>query len=464
MARNIFVFAAIMCSYVCLPCVAASATSGGDREAAARDFIDCLAKGDFAGAEGVFDAATKRALPADALAQTWKSVQAAVGSYERQEAVRTARIGGNDCVYVTCRFERGLLDAKMVFNSAGEVVAFGFVAPQAAVSQSTEPLPAYLAGDGVRETQVSVGDGKSALPGTLTKPKGAPPYAAVVLVHGSGPNDRDETVGLNKPFRDLARGLAANGVAVLRYDKRTLVFGSEMRATAGTLTVKQEAVDDALAAVKLLRADKEIDPGKIFVLGHSLGGYLAPKIGKLDSRIAGLIILAGNSRPLEDLILGQTRYICSLNGPVRQDMRAQMAAVEAQVARVKNPTFAATRYSPGELPLGIPQAYWADLKSYDPVLTAAGLGRPILILWGERDYQVTRADFDGWRKGLSASPNATFKSYPALNHLFMEGQGRSTPAEYQRAGHVPEQVILDICRWIKESRPESGHAATEGAR
>ena len=440
---------AVFCLCVCPPCRAAAAAGASDREAAASEFINKLAAGDFAGAEDAFDANMKRALSVDGLAQVWRRIEANAGRYEKQEAVRTGKLSGMDVVFVTCRFERGLLDAKVVFNGAGEVAGLWFVPSQEVISQSSESIPEYLASDGITETAVSVGSGSISLPGTLRRPKGNGPFPAVVLVHGSGPNDRDETIYQNKPFRDLAQGLAANGIAVLRYDKRTLVLGARMRATAATVTVKEETIDDALAAVDLLRADKDIDPDRVFILGHSLGGYLAPWIGKLDSRLAGLILLAGTSRPLEDVIAEQMRYIFSLDGETTPAEKTQLTELDAQVARVKDANLLTAQYSPRDLPLGLPQAYWADLKDYDPIRTAAGLDRPILVLWGERDYQVTRADYERWRKGLSAGHGVTFKSYPGLNHLFLDGQGRSTPAEYERAGHIPEEVIRDISAWIK---------------
>ena len=142
-----------------------------------------------------------------------------------------------------------------------------------------------------------------------------------MLVHGSGPNDRDETLGPNKPFRDLAWGLADRGIAVLRYDKRTSVYGGKMAGNKN-LTVREETIDDALLAVKLLRGRPDIDPKRIFILGHSLGGMVAPRIGADDPSLAGLIILAGATRPLPDVAREQLEYIASLS-PARRQARSR---------------------------------------------------------------------------------------------------------------------------------------------
>src|SRR5262249_34016694 len=146
---------------------------------------------------------------------------------------------------------------------------------------------AYAKPDSFVEVPVQVGSAP-ALPGFLSLPKGAGPFPVVVLVHGSGPQDADETIGPNKPFKDLALGLARRGIAVLRYAKRSRV------EPAGVVTVKEEVLDGAHAAIELARASKGIDPGRVVVLGHSEGGYLAPRIAKENPTVAGIILLAAS--------------------------------------------------------------------------------------------------------------------------------------------------------------------------
>ncbi|MBI3849342.1 MAG: DUF3887 domain-containing protein, partial [Verrucomicrobia bacterium] len=253
----------------------------------AEKFVDLLANDDFAGAVACFDATMKNAMPEPKMRETWRSVTEQAGSFKKTLGTRTTQQAGFEMVFVTCEFERAVLDIKVVFNRDHQVTGLWF-------SPGQRPAPdaaAAVAPNAVRETEIKVGDGEWALPGTLTLPaKRAGFCPAVVLVHGSGPHDRDETVGLNKPFRDLAWGLAAQGVAVLRYDKATKVFPNRFLSMRG-LTVKEETVDDALNAVARLRITEGIDANRIFVAGHSLGGNIAPRIGQVDSKIAGLIIL-----------------------------------------------------------------------------------------------------------------------------------------------------------------------------
>lgn len=451
MTKGIAVLIVAFFSGFCLPCQ--GQTVGPETlelKRIACDLVDRLSKGDFAGATKNFDNKMKNALPADKLEQVWQSILAQVGPYEHQLAVRSGKVGPADVVYVGCKFKKAVLDAKVVFANKKQVAGLWFVPSQTMAGKSPKSLPKYLKSDAFEEIQVSIGHASKALPGILTLPKGPGPFPAIVLVHGSGPHDRDETIGPNKPFRDLGRGLAVNGLAVLRYDKRSKVFPAQMLAIMDKLTVKEETIDDTLAAVQLLRETEQIDPDKIYVFGHSLGGFVAPRIGKQDRRIAGLIIMAGTTRPLEDVILDQFNYISRLDGEISPDEKANLDVLELQVARVKDPKLSVARFAAKNLPLGIPKSYWRDLRAYQPVEMARGLSQPILVLQGGRDYQVTKADYDGWRKGLSAKRNVRFRLYPNLNHLFMEGQGRSTPAEYERPGYVSEQVIRDISQWVQE--------------
>ncbi len=230
-------------------------------------------------------------------------------------------------------------------------------------------------------------------------PKGKGPFPGVVLVHGSGPEDRDETVGGAKPFKDLAQGLASRGIAVLRYVKRTKQY--PILEAAPTMTA--ESVDDAVRAADLLRHQSEIDPKRIFVLGHSQGGYVMPRIMQRDAKLAGVIVMAGNVRPLEELIVEQTEYQLSLAGGGTPDQREKLEKLKKD---------------PWSIAGNIPHSYRDDLQGYNPAAEAKKIDMPMLILQGERDYQVTMKDFALWQAALDGRGNVAFHSYPKLNHLF----------------------------------------------
>lgn len=303
---------------------------------------------------------------------------------------------------------------------------------------SAQTLPA-----GVTERAITV-PGPVPLPGTLTLPAGAGPFALVVLVHGSGPEDQDQTIGPNKMFRDVAWGLAVQGVAVLRYDKRTKVNG--MWFLGKPFTVKDETMDDALSALALARQQPEINRARTFLLGHSEGGILAPRIAQQDPLLAGIIIAAGATRMrFGDQMERQYAYIQSVSGADSEATRKAIAPVLPLIARIRALTPVDSANT--TLIMGAPAKYFLDLDEYDAAATMREFPKPSLVLQGSRDYQITLEQLDDWLKAVGPRADMTVKRYPGLWHLFMPGSG--TPADYGVPGHVEAQVITDIAGWIK---------------
>lgn len=366
-----------------------------------------------------------------------------VGQLQRTGLHRIEQTAERKTVIVELFFDRGALDARVTFNDSGDLIGLRF-APRSGVAASA-PVPAYADSTMFLERAVVVGSGDWVLPGTLSVPRAPGSAPAVVLVHGSGPHDRDETLGSRKPFRDIAWGLASRGIAVLRYDKRTLVHASKFGAIADSLTVAEETMDDAILGIDVLVSAMGIDPRRVFLLGHSLGGMLAPRIGLRDCRIAGLIIMAGPSRPLEDVILDQTIFLAELDGTVSALESQQLHDLREQIARVKRLDL--SRSTPAiELPLGLPASYWLDLREYDPAKAAVRFGRPLLLLHGGRDHQVRDMDLRIWRSELRRSSDVQFREYPKLGHTFAESAEDSASAA--SGANVSREVIEDIAAWI----------------
>jgi dienelactone hydrolase len=401
----------------------------------------------FDAASADFTPEMQKALPPDKLKTVWESVTGQFGAFQKTLGSRVETRDKYEIVYVSCQFEKGPLDVRLVYSADkdGKLGGLQFVPPKPAVEYKS---PAYVHAEAFRTRDVTVGAGTPyPLPGTLNVPLGDGPFPAVVLVHGSGPHDRDETIGPNKPLRDLADGLASRGIATLRHEKRTRQHAAKYIGTP--ITIKEEVLDDALAAVALLRQTPGVDPKRVFVVGHSLGGMLAPKLATLDPQLAGIVVLAGNARPLEDLIVEQFTYLGKLGGEPDSVVMDRIDKVKAAAAKVKDPKLSAETPA-AELPLGVPAAYWLSLRGYEPATVAAGLSTRVLVLSGERDYQVPAADFDLWTKALAGKPTATLKRYPGLNHLFMMGEGPPSPAEYQKEGHVAEGVVEDVAGWVRK--------------
>jgi dienelactone hydrolase len=408
----------------------------------AKQFLDLLAQGDFAAAQSMLNAELAPKLPTQELEHAWKSVQQQVGAYRRSGSTREEPSEKADVVFITCEFEKMALDARIPVDRDGKIAGLNF-------SQHSDYVaPGYANSAAFREQEVRVGTGEWALHGTLSMPAGSGPFPALVLLQGSGNTDRDSALGPNKIFRDIAWGVASHGVAVLRYNKRPNEHPDAF-SKLSNFTVKEEVMDDALSACVLLRATPSIDPKRIFVLGHSLGGTVAPRIAAADPSIAGLVLLGATQFMLLDLIVPQAIHNFTLHGPMTDAQQKVVEQLRQQVARTKDPTLtAATPRS--EMPLGAPASYWLSLRDYHPAQVAATLKLPMLVLQAERDYQVTMEDFDGWKKALAGRKNVTFRSYPKLNHMFLEGEGVSSDEEYLKPGHVPRVVVEDIASWVRE--------------
>lgn len=411
-----------------------------DPAALAQQALDALDAGHYAQVEQLFGPQMAAAVPADKLQAIWESLPAQMGNAKGREQAQVSAQGDTHFVQIPLHFEKAELVAKFAIDASGKIVGF-LIQP----AQSTSPAPAVAADANFSERDFSVGDGERALPGTLAMPKGNGPFPAVVLVHGSGPQDRDEAIGPNKPFLDIARTLAAQGIAVLRYDKRTKARPQDF--AGGNFGVDDETTNDAVIAVDALRKTDDIDPKRIFVLGHSQGGMLAPRIAAVSGHVAGLILMAAPTRPLLDILIEQNRRLAALNdGKIDDAERAAINAIIEQVRITRDPKTAAT--SPTVM--GQPAGYWRSIEAVDAVSEAQQVRLPMLLLQGARDIQVVDADWQNWRDAFADDADATFKLYPKLNHLGIAGEGEGSLAEYQQPGHVDAHLLTDVAAWVKQ--------------
>ena len=253
--------------------------------------------------------------------------------------------------------------------------------------------------------------GDISLPATVLQPIGGKDAPMVVFVHGSGPNDRDETIGHNKPFLDLARLLFERGIGSLRYDKRTYCYRQPCAS------VDEEVIDDAVSAIHLA---KSFSP-HVYLLGHSLGAMLAPEIAHRSGELDGVILMAAGARDLGDILREQIDYL--------------------------TPSGASESYKQSLFDENRSKAPYLFEPQYQ-VEKAKGLSLPMLFLQGERDYQIKPSELQLWQEALSDRQNVEYHLYPKLNHLFFEGEGTSTPMEYNVEHHIPAYVADDISTFI----------------
>jgi dienelactone hydrolase len=422
-------------------------------DAVALAVIELARQGRFAEITELFAPPLRPMAPPETLRAAWEAEIAGRGEVSGVGTPVTEQAGpGAVTVKTPLRFaDGGPVTLVAVVAEEGHWLAGLQILP-AEAAEPTAPWesPAYADPAAFTEHDVTLGEEPFAVPGTVSLPRVDGPVPAVVLLSGSGPHDRDETIGRNKPLKDLAWGLATAGIAVLRFEKVTYAHGAAVAASPD-FTLSDEYVPQAAAAIRLLLRHPAVDPARVYLAGHSLGGTVAPRVAAAEPSVAGLIMLAGGAQPLHQAALRQVRYLAGLSAgkdPSGQASRPMIDTLARQAAAVDDPGLSAA--TPAEdLPFGVPAPYWLDLRGFDPAAAAAALGKPLLILQGGRDYQVTVSDdLSRWRAALGARAGVTFRVYDADNHLFFTGSGPSSPAEYEPAQHMDPAVVADIAAWL----------------
>jgi len=304
----------------------------------------------------------------------------------------------------------------------------------------------------MKEEKIIVGQGGPyPLNGVLTLPDDTETLApAAVLVHGSGSTDMDEKIMANRPFRDLAESLAARGVAVIRYDKRSFKYGRALVKDTG-FTVFDETIEDALLASALLRKDPRIDPDQIFIIGHSMGGMLAPRIDAEGGGFAGLVIMAGTPRKLEEVLTEQFDSIIDSGKGLN---RAIVKMINKRFQRKLAGLYEMSDDEAKKIKVmgGARAYYFKEMGLHDSPSYLAKTKKPILVLQGGKDFQVSVSDFEKYKELLDGRDNTSFRLYPNLNHLFMPsvyGELKMMNKEYKIPSHVDKCVAEDIAAWIK---------------
>jgi dienelactone hydrolase len=418
-------------------------------EGRALTVLDLVRAGQFAEIRELFTQGLRPMVTAAALRAAWEAALAERGPLASIGTSTSEPFAGDTIVVrIPLTFERGALTLAVYLTEAGQLTGLQLEPPGDTGPAAPWQPPGYADPARFDEHDVTLGSGPLAVPGTLSLPHEPGPLPAVVLLGGSGPTDRDGAIFRSRPLKDLAWGLASRGVAVLRFDKVAYAHPDEVRSNRA-FTVADEYLPDALAAIGLLQAHPAIDATRVFLAGHSLGGTIAPRVAAAEPcSVAGLIIVAGGAEPLQWAAVRQVRYIASLDPATAAGAQPGIETMTAQARKVDDPGLS-PETPDHELPFGVPAPYWLDLRGYDPVAVAASLGKPMLILQGGRDYQVTVADdLSRWQAGLGRQPGVTVRVYPSDNHFFFPGAGPSSPAELAAAQHVDPDVIADIQEWL----------------
>lgn len=409
-----------------LPAPAPAPTPARPRTSApdhANEAIDALVAGDFAAVVAAFELDSEPPTAVE-VASAWRAQVTELGEPRSWSVVDRTFQDGFEVRIVHIQLERGVVQCLVAVDPSSSKLRSLFISRPA-------PRPSYVASNSFHEVSVVFGASPFKLEGTLLVPTGKGPFPAVVLVHGSGPNDRNASVGATKIFKDLAEGLASSGIAVLRYDKRTYTYREQLD---NSLSLDDEAVLDAISAVKLLAATTAVDPARVFVIGHSLGGLLAPEIAVRAGNVAGIALLSPPGRAPWEIVRDQMRY---LGAPRDVIIETEKAVIELDLG-----------VESGQL-VGMPYSYWRDWASRDGVAMVKRFARPTLVLHGTRDYQVSDDDFAVWQAGLQGQSYVELDTIGGVNHLFIAGHGPATPLEYKVDNHVDGRVITKLIEFVR---------------
>lgn len=406
------------------------------------EFFTTMQQEKFKEANLFFDESIQAKVTAETLQKAWTDLNAKFGKYESADVVQSKTQGDFIVVLMDAKFANDTQRFLLAFNKANKMMAFLLQPKSTAVGYTK---PAYADTTLYQETEIKIkGLKNDDLVGLLTVPKKAKNFPIVVLVHGSGPGDMDETVGPNKPFKDIAAGLAAQGIATVRYVKRSLIYPNEM---TGAFTVKEEVINDALKAIELAATVPNVDKKQIYLLGHSLGGMLAPRLATLAPQLKGIILAAAPARKLTDIIVDQNKYMFE---QLKDTTAATHKILDTALIEVsKSRIFKLGDMKPDSIILGIPASYWVDLNNYDQVAVAKKLSKRIMIVQGGNDFQIPDQEFTLWNAALAKKSNATLKLYPELNHLLSAQTEKGDSKQYQTPANVSEKLITDIAAWIK---------------
>jgi dienelactone hydrolase len=386
-----------------------------------------------------------RRISPDRLQGIWESLASVNGDLKE---VGTTSYLFIDTVHITTtklKYKNGSVGLRLSFGLDWKLRGLFIV--------DAEPMyniPEYVNTFGFYEIKIPFGPTGFEGEAILTVPIQQKKYPCIIIIGGSGPIDKDATIGPNRIYKDFSWGLANKGIATVRFDKRTKAYFGKMmqeHKNGNYYTIEQEYLDDVKELVKKVSKKEAIDANRIYLMGHSQGGGLMPLFLKQNKSVAGAIMAAGNYTTMPNLMLYQFDYLM----PMQVKTKADSALFDKLRAQAKNATKSnlSNTFPNDSLPAMYPFSYWNYMNKIEFVKLAKSNKKPVLIIQGERDYQVPISEYKLWKDALVDHNNYMFTSFAKLNHLFMEGEGKSTPDEYSKRGNVPEYVIDEIAKWIK---------------
>ncbi len=399
-----------------------------------KELVLQMEAGDFNRTYQLLEASIKAQMTEPDLKAAWEGTIAGLGKYLELYEITENTVQDATVVIVILKYENNGFRITLTYNKDNKLA--GLWLDYVTIDMKLETTDLYT------EQAIKAGEGEYTLDGILTLPNNVTKPPVVILVHGSGTHDWDETISANKPFRDIAHRLAEQGIATIRYRERLAKYPE----LASAITIQTDSLEDAALAIQYAVQCGQVDTEKIYVLGHSLGGMLAPKIAADHEEVAGILSLAGSPRRLEDIIIDQQELLTGISGEYTEDqIKDIMELTREQAGQIR----LLTEESTGDY-FGMPASYWYSLNQIDIPKILETLDVPMFIAQGGADWQVyADKDFPAWKELLKNRDNVTFHLYDNLNHLFMTSSSETVNmAEYEVPGTVDRQVIDDMAEWI----------------
>jgi len=429
----------------------------------ATTFITATANADFNVAIAIFDETMSQLVSADDLQVAWAEIIAIAGEFIEIFSIENGV--SPDGFYISgviMRHKNFGFGWNIIFSEDGLIsgLSQGGTIPLSELTMQNEVPTVPTAREGFTDYPIVIGEGTDfPLNGILSMPDNAVGQVpAVVIVQGSGPNDMDGSATLYI-YRQIAEHLAENGIASIRHDKRTLAHGA--RLPQG-FTIREEAIYDAILAAEMLRADPLIDENRVYIIGHSLGGAIAPRIHAMGGNFAGLILMAGSPRDIFGDVMFEQLSIAIAEAVEMGVLDEAEVDVQLEAVQEIEELFASARDMTEEeaktilLPMvGFSANFQRDMFLHPFSDFVEDITVPILIMQGGRDFQVLAdVDFVMFQEMFAGRDNTTFKLYDDLNHAFITSTATNFTehgADMQtNLGSMDRQVLQDIVNWIIE--------------
>lgn len=426
----------------------------------AKEFLDLFQKKEFSKAHTYFDENVKNLMSIDALGQAFNQIETNYGKLDSIGEIGNSSTEGLKIVEIVLHYPKTMLNYRFAFDTDDKIAGLFFI-PTYPRSNTSDVK--YIDTTRFTEEDVEFGNPDWTIKGSLCIPKFKKSMYAVVMLSGSGPNNRNSEIGPNAPFLDIAQGLATNGIMTIRFDKRTKIYGKRMiMDSTSKITLEEEYYQDADYAIDFLKRYSEylkVNLKGIIILGHSQGGMVAPYIlnnSKYKNMISGAILMAAPARPFEDMIYEQIEYIFKLDNLLDEKETKELEKLSASIKKVKD---LENNKTATDLPMGLDYHYWKSLSQNNFNENLSKIDKPIFVLQGGKDYQVTAEDLNIIETILKDKINQKeskfkIKFYENLNHCFMKSEGTPTPDMYMQKNNVNEDVIKDLSTWIKKAFTE----------